>query len=122
MDNRLRILAELMRNLGKILGRRATSLVIVAISVFLVGNDFPAVAQTSASQPTSSGVAQQFKSGADRIGDGAAQIGEGIKEGAIMTWEAIKTGTAAASAKFSGSQGSSTAKQGSSTSDKSSGQ
>jgi len=63
-------------------------------------------AQTSA--PTGSGVAQQFQSGADRVGEGAAQIGEGIKQGAIMTWEAIKAGTAAATAKFNGSQGSST--------------
>lgn len=87
-----------------------------------------AAAQTSTSTPagtntpTGNGVSQQFKSGADRVGEGAAQIGEGIKQGAIMTWEAIKAGTAAAAAKFSGSQSSSTAKPGPSAPNKSSGQ
>lgn len=80
----------------------------MGITVFVVGGGCPSFAQTSNSQSTSSGVSQQFKSGADRVGEGAAQIGEGIKEGAIMTWEAIKAGTAAAAAKFNGSQGSST--------------
>jgi hypothetical protein len=78
-------------------------LLIVAIMAFVLGGGCPSVAQTSGSQPTSSGVAQQFKSGADRVGEGATQIGEGIKQGAIMTWEAIKAGASAASAKFSGS-------------------
>ncbi len=62
------------------------------------------MAQTSSNQTSSSGVAQQFKSGADRVGEGAAQIGEGIKQGAIMTWDAIKAAVAAAAAKFDGSQ------------------
>jgi len=111
-----------VENRGNVLGRNATFLVIVAITVLVVGNRCPAAAQTSGSQPTSNGVAQQFKSGADQIGEGAAQIGEGIKQGAIMTWEAIKTGASAAAAKFNGSRGSSTGKPGSSTPDKSSGQ
>ncbi len=62
------------------------------------------MAQTSSNQTSSGGVAQQFKSGADRVGEGAAQIGEGIKQGAIMTWDAIKAAAAAAAAKFDGSQ------------------
>jgi hypothetical protein len=69
------------------------------------------IAQTSTTQPTSSGVAQQFKSGTDRVGEGATQIGEGIKQGAIMTWDAIKAGAAAAAAKFNGSQSASMASQ-----------
>lgn len=81
----------------------------------MVGGSGLGAAQTSTgtsaetSTPTGNGVAQQFKSGADRVGEGATQIGEGIKQGAIMTWEAIKAGTAAAAAKFNGSQGSSAA-------------
>jgi hypothetical protein len=82
----------------------------------------PSIAQTSAQTPSnqtsstnqtsSSGVGQQFKSGADRVGEGAAQIGEGIKQGAIMTWDAIKAAAAAAAAKFNGSQSSSTPSEG----------
>ena len=81
----------------------------------MVGGSGLAAAQTSTgtsagtNTPTGNGVSQQFKSGADRVGEGAAQIGEGIKQGAIMTWEAIKAGAGAAAAKFNGSQGSSTA-------------
>lgn len=94
----------------------------MAITGFVVASGCPSFAQTSNSPPTSSGVAQQFKSGADRVGEGATQIGEGIKEGAMMTWEAIKAGTAAMAAKFNGSQGASTAKPGSSTPNKNFGQ
>jgi hypothetical protein len=79
----------------------------MAVAAFVLSGGCPAVAQTSGSQPTSSGVAQQFKSGADRVGEGAAQIGEGIKQGAIMTWQAIKAGASAASAKFASSGSSS---------------
>ncbi|MGH7051159.1 MAG: hypothetical protein ACREFV_01415 [Acetobacteraceae bacterium] len=64
----------------------------------------PSFAQAPSNQPTSSGVAQQFKAGANRVGEGAAQIGEGIKGGALMTWEAIRAGAAAVAAKFNGSQ------------------
>ena len=74
----------------------------MAVTSFAVGGGCPAVAQTSGSPPTSGDVAQQFKSGADRVGEGATQIGEGIKQGAIMTWEAIKAGASAATAKFAG--------------------
>ena len=86
------------------------ALLVVAIASLLVA---PARAQTPSNQPTSSGVAQQFKSGADRVGEGAAQIGEGIKEGAIVTWEAIKAGAVAVAAKFNGNQSSSAESKGS---------
>ncbi|MHB1304509.1 MAG: hypothetical protein ACYCZB_13690 [Acidiphilium sp.] len=62
----------------------------------------PAAAQTSSNRPTSSGVAQQFKSGANHVGTGAVQIGEGIKQGAIVTWEAIRDGASAAATRFDG--------------------
>lgn len=73
----------------------------VALSICLAG---PAPAQTSSNQPTSNGVAQQFKSGADRVGHGAVQIGEGIKQGAIMTWQAIRDGANSFAARFDGNQ------------------
>lgn len=63
----------------------------VAASMCLAG---PAPAQTRPTRPNSGDVAQQFKTGANRVGEGAAQIGEGIKQGAIMTWETIKHGAA----------------------------
>ncbi|MGH7188708.1 MAG: hypothetical protein ACREF0_05915 [Acetobacteraceae bacterium] len=73
----------------------------------------PSFAQAPSNPPTSSGVTEQFKAGANRVGEGAAQIGEGIKGGAVMTWEAIKAGAAAAAAKFNGSGGHLPAGQGS---------
>lgn len=82
---------------------------VIAVASLLVAGSGPSIAQTSSNQPNSSGIAQQFQSGADRVGQGAAQIGEGIKQGAIMTWEAIKAGATAAANKFNGSQSSSTA-------------
>lgn len=94
--------------------RLTVPLLSVAIAVLVMGGSGLTAAQTSTntsggtSAPAGSGVAQQFKSGTDRVGEGAAQIGEGIKQGAIMTWEAIKAGAAAAEAKFNGSQSSST--------------
>jgi hypothetical protein len=88
------------------LARISRVLVGIAAAAAFVAGIHTAIAQTSNTQPTSSGVTQQFKSGADQVGQGAAQIGEGIKQGAIMTWEAIKSGAAAAAAKFNGSQSS----------------
>ena len=86
------------------MGYFSKACLIVAAASWLAVGTGSAIAQTSAKQPTSSSVAQQFKSGADRVGEGAAQIGAGIKQGAIMTWEAIKSGAAAAAAKFNGGQ------------------
>jgi len=87
-------------------------LFVAAIMSFLLA---PSIAQTPSNQTGSSDVGQQFKSGANRVGEGAAQIGEGIKQGAIMTWDAIKAAAAAAAAKFegSGSQSSSGSTKGS---------
>lgn len=55
-----------------------------------------------ANPPTSNDVAQQFKSGANRMGEGATQIGEGIKQGAITTWDAIRAGVTSFAARFNG--------------------
>lgn len=51
----------------------------------------PALGQSS-DKPDSGGVSRQFSSGADRVAEGATQIGQGIKQGAILTWHAIKDG------------------------------
>lgn len=71
----------------------------VALSLALAG---PATAQNSSDHPSSNGVAQQFKSGANTVGHGAVQIGEGIKQGAIMTWHALKAGASSFAAEFNG--------------------
>lgn len=62
----------------------------------------PAFAQASAEQPNSGNVAQQFNSGANYLGHGASQIGEGIKNGAIMTWQAFRDGAYAFAGRFNG--------------------
>jgi len=62
-----------------------------------------AFAQSSMSQPDASQLTQQVKSGANRVGNGFVQMGEGIKQGAIMTWQAVQDGAAAAAARFNGS-------------------
>lgn len=83
----------------------------LAAGLAVLGSGFPS-AQASSATPTSSGVAQQFKSGADRVGEGATQIGEGIKNGAIMTWEAIKAGASAAAAKLNSNENNSQKRSG----------
>jgi len=80
----------------------------VVANLYLAG---PALAQTSASKSNSDHVAQQFKSGANRVGAGAVQIGEGIKQGAILTWEAIRDGAASTAARFSGGRSPSSTKE-----------
>ncbi len=51
----------------------------------------PALAQSS-DNPNSGDVSRQFSSGADRVAEGATQIGKGIAQGAVLTWHAIKDG------------------------------
>jgi hypothetical protein len=63
----------------------------------------PALAQSSYA-PSSGEVSQQFSSGANRVGQGATQIGEGIKNGAIVTWDAMKNGAHAFANSFSEDQ------------------
>jgi hypothetical protein len=63
----------------------------------------PAFAQSSGA-PSSGEVSNQFSSGANRVGQGATQIGEGIKNGAVMTWDAMKNGAHAFANSFSGDQ------------------
>jgi hypothetical protein len=61
----------------------------------------PVLAQSSSENRRSGGVAQEFNAGANRVGQGAAQIGEGIKDGAIMTWHAFRDGANAFASRFS---------------------
>jgi hypothetical protein len=61
-----------------------------------------ALAQSRPSDPTPAGAAQQFESGADHLGRGAADIGEGIKQGAIVTWRALRDGAAEVASRFNG--------------------
>lgn len=64
-----------------------------------------ASAQTSPNQPDATGVSNQFQSGANRVGSGFAQVGEGIKQGAILTWDAIVDGVSTTAAHFNGTNG-----------------
>jgi len=49
-------------------------------------------------------VSQQFKSGANHVGDGFVQMGEGIEQGAILTWRSVQDGAAAAASRFNGTE------------------
>jgi hypothetical protein len=68
----------------------------------------PAPAQSPQSQPSGQpspgGVSEQFNSGANRVGHGAAEIGQGIKQGAIMVWQSLRDGANAVAARFNGTQ------------------
>jgi hypothetical protein len=57
-------------------------------------------AGTAFAQSDQGSISDQFKNGAQSIGQGASSIGEGIKQGAVKTWDAVKTGAQAASDKF----------------------
>jgi hypothetical protein len=64
-----------------------------------VGADAGANAGLNAGQ-----VSQQFKSGANHVGDGFVQMGEGIEQGAILTWRSVQDGAAAAASRFNGTE------------------
>ncbi|HTU55666.1 MAG TPA: hypothetical protein VMF62_17015 [Acetobacteraceae bacterium] len=64
----------------------------------------PASQPAPSSQPSQGGVAQQFNSGANQVGHGAADIGEGIKQGAIMVWQSLRDGANAVAARFNGAE------------------
>lgn len=66
------------------------------------------LAAAPCSADSSNTTAGTFNSGVQQIGAGAEKIGEGIKKGAIQTWEAVKAGASAAAAKFNGPGASST--------------
>ena len=80
--------------------RRLAGIVLGALIVLATSSQAPN-AQTS-DKSGSGGVADQFQAGAQRIGEGATRIGEGIKQGAIQTWEAVKAGASAAADKLHG--------------------
>jgi predicted small secreted protein len=77
----------------------AVLILVVAANVSLAGI---ASAQQSG-QPDLKMVGQQIKSGADRVSNGAQQIGEGVRLSAIMTWNAVRQGAASFAAVFKGS-------------------
>jgi len=85
--------------------KRAWGVIILAAAanLYLTG---AAPAQTSPSQPNASGVSNQFQSGAKNVGSGFAQVGQGIKQGAILTWHAIVDGVTTTASHFNGTSGS----------------
>jgi hypothetical protein len=84
--------------------RRPKGVVILAIAAnfCLTG---VALAQTSPDQPNANGVSNQFQSGARNVGSGFAQVGQGIKQGAILTWHAIVDGVTTTASHFNGTNG-----------------
>ncbi len=72
-------------------------MIAAATSLVMAGT---ALAQTPSDAPTLDGVSRQFASGADHIGHGAVQMGEGVKQAAILTWDALRQGAHAAAARF----------------------
>jgi hypothetical protein len=72
------------------------------VLVLMAAGAAPVLAQTDQGS-----VSDQFKNGAQSIGQGATSIGEGIKQGAIQTWDAVKAGAQAAGDKFNGDKPSS---------------
>ncbi len=86
--------------------RSVRMLLFAAAAGLALANSAPA--QSRPSDPTPEGAAQQFKSGADRLGRGAADIGEGIKQGAIVTWQALRHGATAIASRFNGDRADST--------------
>src|SRR5262249_42555622 len=62
-----------------------------------------AAAQNSQNPPAQTADAgDQFKAGADQLGNGFEKIGEGFKQGAVQAWEAVKAGAHAAGDKLNG--------------------
>ena len=85
------------------MARPVASLILAAIGCLcLVG---AAPAQTPSSQPSASGVANQFQSGANHIGTGFVQVGQGIRHGAILTWDALVDGASATRNHFNNTNG-----------------
>lgn len=62
----------------------------------------PAQATRESSSANAGSVSQQFSRGADHVSKGATQIGQGIANGAEMTWDAMKAGANAFSKKITG--------------------
>jgi hypothetical protein len=70
-----------------------------AAAVISLPGAAPALAQSA---PSPAAVGEQFNSGANSVGRGAVQIGQGIKNGAIMTWQALSDGANAFASRISG--------------------
>jgi hypothetical protein len=75
-------------------------LLLVSAAPLALADDSGPSPSTSTSTPTAAG--DQFKAAGQHIGTAARQIGEGVKEGAVRTWDAVKAGANAAGEKLSG--------------------
>lgn len=76
---------------------------LILVAAANLGLTGAALAQSPDHQPSASSVADQFQSGANHLGSGFGQVGEGIKQGAILTWNAIVDGVTTTASHFSGS-------------------
>ena len=85
--------------------RRLLRIIPIAFVALTVGSG-AGWAQPAETASASGDAADQFKAGAQRIGEGAERIGEGIKQGAIQAWDAVKAGATAAGDKLNGNSGS----------------
>jgi hypothetical protein len=72
---------------------------LLAATPLALADDGGPAPSTSAS---SSDPGDQFKSAGQHIGTAARQIGQGVKDGAVRTWEAVKAGANAAGQKLQG--------------------
>lgn len=83
--------------------RKPVRAAILAFAIIVAS--LPAMAQSNhgstqgAAQPDA---ADQFKSAGQHIGQGAQHLGEGIKQGAIQFWNAVKAGAETVGNKLSG--------------------
>lgn len=74
---------------------------LIAFVVFTAGMVI-ASCQTNPSSAQNDLPGDQIKTGAQHIGEGASRIGEGIKQGAVQTWDAVKSGAETAADKLKG--------------------
>ena len=73
----------------------------VLVTVFLLAVTGTTLAETNG-DTTSASAGDQFKSAGQNIGAAAQKIGQGIKQGAIQTWDAVRAGASAAADKLNG--------------------
>jgi hypothetical protein len=73
-----------------------------AAAPLALADDSGAAPSTSTASASSGDPGDQFKSAGQHIGTAARQIGQGVKEGAVRTWDAVKAGANAAGQKLSG--------------------
>lgn len=84
---------------------RSSANLVLAIAIVAIALATPSWAQTGGRQERQSGssmdsAGEQLKAGAHRIGEGAVSLGNGVKQGAVAVWDAIRSGASAAAAKL----------------------